>query len=195
MPEMDGYEVTQRIRQWEKQSGRPPTYIIAVTAHALEGDRERCLAAGMNDYITKPVHIAQLEAALDRAQRRRGTVPETASPVLDPVCLAGLRDLREPGQPDPLIELVDLFNRNAASCLEQIQSGFAAQNVKTTAHAAHGLKGSASNLGALRLAGICGEIEQQAKAGNWEPLGPLVAQLSSELLRVRESLQAELQTA
>ncbi|HWN96548.1 MAG TPA: response regulator, partial [Methylomirabilota bacterium] len=106
MPEMDGYEVTRRVRDLEKQKAgqSAPVYIIAITAHALEGDRERCLSAGMNDYLTKPLHIAQLDAALDRAVRRRPHA-EKSDIVLDPVCIAGLKELREPGQADPLIEL------------------------------------------------------------------------------------------
>jgi DNA-binding response OmpR family regulator len=102
MPEMDGYEVTRRIREFEKQSAgkRAPVYIIAITAHALEGDRERCLSAGMNDYLTKPLHIAQLEAAINRAIRRR-PAQEKSEGVLDPICIAGLKELREPGQADP----------------------------------------------------------------------------------------------
>jgi CheY-like chemotaxis protein len=94
MPEMDGYEVTRRIRRWEKENaalGRTPAYIIAVTAHALEGDRERCLSAGMNDYVTKPLHISQLDSALTRALRRKTGGTESiraTSLVLDPVCIA-----------------------------------------------------------------------------------------------------------
>jgi CheY-like chemotaxis protein len=101
MPLMDGYEVTQRIREFEKENiQRTPVYIIAVTAHALEGDHERCLSAGMNDYLTKPLHITQLEAALNRAIRRRIPV-EKLNVVLDPVCIAGLKELREPGPGRP----------------------------------------------------------------------------------------------
>jgi two-component system, sensor histidine kinase and response regulator len=76
MPEMDGYEATRAIRKLEQSLENPcpwksPVYIIAVTANAMQGDREKCLAAGMNDYLTKPVRTAELQAALER---RKGVV-------------------------------------------------------------------------------------------------------------------------
>jgi len=195
MPEMDGYEVTRRIREFEKRNPqRTPVYIIAVTAHALEGDRERCLTAGMNDYLTKPLHIAQLEAALNRAIRRRATA-EKSQAVLDPVCIAGLKELREPGQADPLVELSELFSRESAACVQRMETGLSAHDVNATARAAHSLKGSASNLGAHRLATACASLEQSAKHADWTQVGVLLGDLKVQLERVRESLKAELQTA
>jgi two-component system sensor histidine kinase/response regulator len=74
MPEMDGYEATRIIRQWEQSVEGPcswpvPIYIIAVTAHAMEGDRQKCLAVGMSDYLSKPMRAPELQAALERGQR------------------------------------------------------------------------------------------------------------------------------
>jgi two-component system, sensor histidine kinase and response regulator len=196
MPEMDGYEVTRRIRESEKQSAvkGSSVYIIAITAHALEGDRERCLSAGMNDYLTKPLHIAQLEAAINRAIRRRPVLEKSES-VLDPVCIAGLKELREPGQADPLIELTDLFNREADSCVRKMESGLAEHDSNATARAAHSLKGSASNLGANRLAAACASLEQNARLADWTQAGLQLQDLKTQLQRVRESLKAEMQTA
>ncbi len=196
MPELDGYEVTRRIREFEKQSGarRTPVYIIAITAHALEGDREHCLSAGMNDYLTKPLHIAQLDAALTRALRRR-PVPSAAASPLDPVILASLKELREPGQPDPLVELAELFHRESEACVQRLEQGIAAQDSALASRAAHSLKGSASNLGAPKLAACCAEMEQNAKNGDWPPLPAQLAELKTELARVREALQAETQAA
>ena len=194
MPEMDGYEVTERIRNFEKANPqRPPVYIIAVTAHALDGDRERCLSAGMNDYLTKPLHIAQLDAALARASRRRVPV-EKLNIVLDPVCIAGLKELREPGQPDPLVELCELFNRESDACVQKMEAGLAAQDANGAARAAHSLKGSASNLGAHRLAGACAAFEQSAKSSGWKQAEAQLREIRTQLEKVRESLKAEFQT-
>ena len=66
MPDMDGYETSRRIRQWERQHKLRPTHILAMTANALQGDREKCLSAGMNDYLSKPVRLEDLKAALAR---------------------------------------------------------------------------------------------------------------------------------
>jgi CheY-like chemotaxis protein len=71
MPVMDGYDATRAIRNWEKDSLRPrrwraPLYIVAMTANAMQGDREKCLEAGMNHYVTKPVQLSELQAALER---------------------------------------------------------------------------------------------------------------------------------
>jgi two-component system, sensor histidine kinase and response regulator len=194
MPGMDGYEVTRRIRTHEKQHGshRAPIYIIAVTAHALEGDRERCLSAGMNDYVTKPLHISQLQAVLDRAIRRRPLSLKSEA-VLDPVCIAGLKELREPGQPDPLAELTDLFNRESAACVQRIEHGLAARDSNGASRAAHSLKGSASNLGANQLAGTCAAIEQNARAADWTGVSMRLSELHAQLARVREALRQEVQ--
>jgi CheY-like chemotaxis protein len=196
MPEMDGYEVTKRVREFEKQNAgrRAPVYIIAVTAHALDGDRERCLGAGMNDYLTKPLHIAQLEAALNRAIRRR-PAPEKAEAALDPICIAGLKELREPGQADPLIELSELFSREADACVEKIERGLAQQDFALAARAAHSLKGSSSNLGANRLAAVCAALEQHATNGDGAQVTARIDELKAELQRVRDSLNAEIQPA
>jgi HPt (histidine-containing phosphotransfer) domain-containing protein len=191
MPELDGYDVTRRLRLWEKEQHRAPVYIIAVTAHAMEGDRERCVSAGMNDYITKPVHLAQLESALTRALKRKSVTQSTGDAVLDPACLAGLKDLRQPGAPDPLTELFDLFHRESAACLERLHHGAADHDARSTAQAAHTLKGSASNLGASNLARLCAETEQHARASNWEPVAALLQNVETELARVRKALAAE----
>jgi two-component system, sensor histidine kinase and response regulator len=196
MPELDGYEVTKRIRDLEKETHRAPAYIIAVTAHALEGDRERCMTAGMNDYITKPVHIAQLEAALHRALRRRepGPVSDTAG-VIDPVTLAALKQLREPGLSDPLAELFGLFQRESVGLLERVERGATENNSTAVAQAAHTLKGSASNLGATHLAVICLAMEQRARASDWPAVQEQLPQLREELERVKRALDAELKAS
>ncbi len=201
MPEMDGYEVTERIRQSEKVSSihsKSAPYIIALTANALQGDRERCLAAGMNDYVTKPLHITELGSVLQRALLRtppsaRPSVETPGEEILDRAVIAGLRELREPGQPDPLAELIELFLKDARPRLEKMAAALGEKDVSTLAAAAHTLKGSASNLGARRLAGLCANLEKQAKAGELQEAADILLDVKSEFRRVEETLITEMQ--
>ena len=192
MPEMDGYEVTRRIRELEAArpaANRQFAYIIALTANALDGDRERCLAAGMNDYITKPVHLPDLQAALARGLcHLQPPMTDPAATVLDPTVIAGLMELREPGQPDPVQELVGLFLRDSVIRLEKIDSSIAAQDASAVISAAHSLKGSASNLGARRLAALSANLEKQAKAGDWSEMKKLHPQIKTEFEQVQKTL-------
>jgi PAS domain S-box-containing protein len=207
MPEMDGYEVTRRIRQSGTESYihlRSAPYIIALTANAMRGDRERCLALGMNDYLTKPLHLREMEAGLKRALLRIqptlpavGTVSDTedSEPLetLDATVIRGLRDLRESGEPDPLGELVRLFYQDAEPRLAAMESGADGEEWLNVVSAAHTLKGSASNLGARRLASLCSSLEQQVKAGEVSLAPGIIAEVKQELSKVREALDAELE--
>jgi CheY-like chemotaxis protein/HPt (histidine-containing phosphotransfer) domain-containing protein len=201
MPEMDGYEVTRRIRGGGRDSYihlKSAPYIVALTANALSGDRERCLEAGMNDYLTKPLHRADLEAVLQRALlkiRPSAPVPpaEPADEVLDRGVLEGLRELREPGQPDPLAELIELFLRDACPRLEEMLAAAAAGDWAKVGASAHTLKGSASNLGARRLSSRCEALEKQGKMNDGAQASATLAEVQCEFEKVELVLKAELQ--
>ncbi len=209
MPEMDGYEVTSRIRGGGSDSYihlRSAPYIIALTANAMQGDRERCLSLGMNDYLTKPLHLHQLERALQRAllKVRPATEddppglppsPEPAVPaveILDRTVIDGLKELREPGQPDPLAELIHLFFRDAQPRLETMENAAGSEDLATLAANAHTLKGSASNLGARQLAAACAALEKLAKAGNASQARERFFEVKQELKKVEGILRAEI---
>ncbi len=201
MPEMDGYEATRRIRQRQKDAAdplKPIPYIIALTANVLGGDREKCLAAGMNDYVTKPLHLADLAAVMQRAlpevqSRPPPAIVGSTHAVLDPAVIAGLRELRQPNQPDPLTELGALFFKDANSRLQKMQAALAAKDVPGLTYAAHTLKGSASNLGARRLAALCANLEKQAKLGELEEAANILLTVRSEFHTVEQTLLAEMQ--
>jgi PAS domain S-box-containing protein len=199
MPEMDGYEVTRRIRQLEKDRAsqiKSAPYIIALTANALEGDRERCLAAGMNDYLLKPLHLSDLESALQRALLKVQPVrleTRDSDGVLDQTIIAGLRELREPNQPDPLRELIDLFLKDSRPRLQKMETALSLKDVTALASAAHALKGSASNLGARELAALCARLEKKAKSGELAESANILLAVRGEFQQVERTLVAEMQ--
>jgi CheY-like chemotaxis protein/HPt (histidine-containing phosphotransfer) domain-containing protein len=208
MPEMDGYEASRQIRELEVRQAfgvRKPVHIIALTANALKGDREKCLAAGMDDYISKPVQVSELEAALQRAVASLGLAVEAApaapaappqapadlEPVVDQGALSMIKSLREPGGPDPLIEFIDLFMEDSLIYQRKLQDGFAQGDLALIAVAAHTLKGSSANLGARRLSTLCSELELLAKAGNLAGATALQAALDRELAAACNLLKNE----
>ena len=203
MPELDGYEATRLARELEKERAapdRPPVYIIAMTANALEGDRDRCLAAGMNDYISKPVKLPELQAVLQQAtgfvrpvpRRRPDAVADApVDAVIDPKVLAGLRELREPGEPDGAVELIDLFLRDTPRSIESMQSAIARSDAVALRESAHSLKGTASNLGARRLAAACAELEKLARQSLLAEAANVFGQVTEEYDQVCFVLEQE----
>jgi two-component system, sensor histidine kinase and response regulator len=203
MPELDGYEATRRIRRFEAaDSGpdEPPVYVIAMTANAMEGDREGCLAAGMNDYVSKPVKLPELQAALHRAvgrvqPRAKPPPPSTergpTEPLIDPAVFEPLRSLGEPGEANPLAELLTLFMKDTPRRLESIKAAVLASNAVALREAAHSLKGTASNLGARRLARLCARVETLAKADQVPEAAQLLPQVVDEYRQVCFVLEQE----
>lgn len=203
MPELDGYKATRQIRQMESaagNAGRRPFYIIALTANAMESDRQACLAAGMNDYVGKPVKLPELLAALDRARSRLGARPASPAasaevpreqPVIDLSAFAALRELQEPGEPDPVVELGGLFLQDTPPRLEAIQRALEGGDSAGLREAAHSLKGSANNLGARRLAAVCARLETAARQNDLPAAGRLVPQVDTEFQQVRFLLEQE----
>lgn len=176
MPEIDGYEATARLHAAWRASGRPESArprIVAVTASALAGDRERCLAAGMDDYLPKPVLLDQLRATIQRhVAERRGGLAE--HPVVAPAHAAGDAAgdldfthlegmlLDRDGQPDP--DALAVFHGTAADLVARV-AGLAALRGHDLAEAAHKLRGTASVFGMRRLVGILREVESSAVQG------------------------------
>jgi two-component system, sensor histidine kinase and response regulator len=202
MPNMDGFTATRHIRATEAADGRHVP-IIAMTAHAMAGDREACLAAGMDDYLSKPLTSAMLQAALQRwlgagaakePSAERQPAPAQAlitAPVLDPAVLAGLRELNSPDEPDIVVLLIDMFLPNAETLFAQMRAGIAARNPGELEIAAHSLKGSASNLGATELTRLCKQLEHAAHAGQFDQADQQLSAIEYEFVRVRAALEAE----
>ncbi len=157
MPEMDGYAATRAIRAYEA-SQRHHTPIVAMTANALQGDREKCLEAGMDDYITKPVTLQVLRSILDHwtGASQTNELPVVAPPTLsdvtfDPDYLDSLRSEQAPDNTLAIQEIVRGFIAETRTRLQNMQTALAAQDYETVRRSVHSLRGSAGSLGALRL--------------------------------------------
>jgi PAS domain S-box-containing protein len=146
MPEVDGYEATRRIRAAEAVEGRHRVPIIAMTANALEGDRERCLRAGMDDYMAKPLSASDLDAVLERWLRRAPAAD--GAPLLDEDRISNLRS----EFPDLVVRLVDVFERTTPPLLDDLRAAVAAGDEAEARALAHKLKGGSETVGAARLA-------------------------------------------
>lgn len=215
MPEMDGYEATKRIKD-QKKSASP---IIALTAHAVEGDRERCLAEGMDDYLSKPFNQNQLLKVLKRwiparaveigdpvgtEMRNHMRRPEseclplgpsaTKSP-LDYTVLDKIRALQREGASDIVAKVVEQYLAYSPKLLEAAQDAASCGDSTALRNAAHSLKSSSANVGAVHLADLCKEIEQIARMKNLGTLNGQLDKLMSEYKRVRTALLTMVQRA
>jgi CheY-like chemotaxis protein len=170
MPEMDGFEATAQIRHRESQSGRH-TSIVAMTANAMAGDRDRALAAGMDDYLSKPIRVGDLEMVL------RKWLP------LDP---ASNRVIAE----DVEDWLAEPFLKEEAEVREELHEALDAGDARRVAFVAHKLKGSAATVGAERLAALCAQLEQHAEQGTLDGLGELVGAIEEAADAVRTALES-----
>jgi CheY-like chemotaxis protein/HPt (histidine-containing phosphotransfer) domain-containing protein len=190
MPEMDGFEAARIIKGAAWGEYRPR--LIGMTALAMEGDRERCLAAGMDDYITKPVRPEELQRALERCVSTGHESPaEPPSVSLDAQVIANLRELQEPDEHDFVTELIDHLLLDTPQRIDALAEAVRLEDARTLERVSHSMKSACANLGAIGLAALCGKIEQQGARGALEGAGSLVAELRLEFARVRPLLEAE----
>jgi len=195
MPELDGYETTLRMRRREGERWQVP--VIALTAHAMQGDREKCLVAGMNDYISKPFRVETLRQILQRwlvpgVETSAPAAPPGSSPAarasVDPETLERMRALGRAAGRDLLRQMVETFC--CRPHIEELREAMAAGDHRSLELRAHSLKGSAGTLGALRLAELCGELELSARGGVPQLFAGRIDALEEEYLRVLAELQA-----
>jgi CheY-like chemotaxis protein len=166
MPRLDGYETCRRLRQSE--GGGRRTWVIALTAHTAAADRERCLAAGMDDHLAKPVRAEDLAAALKRRLEGAagpGTLPAVESDHLEER-LAALARLGEETGEDLLEQVVESFLQQGVRDLGTLRQALARGDGGALAAAAHSLAGSAGILGATGLAVASAELEELARRGD-----------------------------
>jgi HPt (histidine-containing phosphotransfer) domain-containing protein len=149
-----------------------------MTASAMSGDRERCLAAGMDDYLTNPLGLAQLAQALARIESRM-PAPEPSPVILDSNVLAGISAM-SPSNPAFVRELIAIFLEEAPARMETLRDAIAGRDPVATWRATHAFKSGCANIGALRLVALCDAIEKHGRGGEVDPARTLFATLESE---------------
>jgi PAS domain S-box-containing protein len=199
MPEMDGYAATRAIREMERPGGAR-IRIVAMTANALTGDREKCLAAGMDDYIPKPVTKRALEEAIARwlpAAAAKVYDPEAAraddsgcGPPIDLEVLSSLREGEGREAGEFLTSLIELFLRETPRTLTTLRAAVERIDADVLRSSAHALKGSSATMGATRMAEMCARLESRGREGTLEGARAIVSGLDSEFTRVRDALEA-----
>ncbi len=212
MPEMDGFEATQTLRQWEGQQKvlqRIP--IVALTANAMEGDRDKCIAAGMDDYMTKPFTIDQMGAMLHRwlpllakenkseYARQQNSIENKQSDnsakkkestiQLDITALEKIRKLQRDGQPNVVIKVIKLFLENSQKTILSLESAISKGDSTTLQRTAYSLQSSCSTVGASDLARLCAELESLGKLGNADEAQSRLGVLEYEYDAVCTALQ------
>jgi PAS domain S-box-containing protein len=215
MPDLDGFEATREIRAVEArpaQAGSPPPRrhvpIVAMTAKVLAGDRERCLAAGMDDYLAKPVQLDTLLETLERwlpAAAAPGGDPAAPAPsraarpdaagadapagALDRAALDRLRALAEATTPALFARVLDAFRTDATTYLAALRDAAAGHDRGSLRQTAHSLKGASLNVGATTMAELCRRLEIGDEANEMAQIAPRLLQLASEFDRVRIDIE------
>ena len=184
MPEMDGLEASRQINKRWNRAERPR--IIAMTANAMQGDREMCLAAGMDDYMTKPIRVQELVAALYKTKSRRA--PETDAKVLD---AATFEALRANMGDDFIGELIETFLEDSPQLIGEMKSALTANDTDTFRRAAHSLKSNSANFGATTLAGQARELEMMAREGNLKGAEHKLSEAEKSYAQVAQALKGK----
>ena len=215
MPVMDGFTATARIRDREQRTHAARIPIIALTANAMDGDRERCLNAGMDDYLSKPFSQQALAEVLSRWHVRREQLqptdnhveapshddgenrPSTASPAthIDRTAWASITALQRPGKPNLLHKTISLYLTSAQAQVDGLRQALQEKNHQAMIVPAHTLKSSSALLGATRLAELAGQIESACRDGRGTEAAALIPSLEHEYQQVCSIFHQELSQA
>jgi CheY-like chemotaxis protein len=191
MPEMDGLEAAEAIRQREQATGRHVP-IIAMTAHAMKGDREACLRAGMDGYVSKPIQPQALFAALDNLTQQAPLMAPAPADSLPADSLVNWHAALERvgGSPEFLQEIVALFLQECPRMLGEVQEALASRNARLLRRAAHTVKGTVDSLGAQVAVAPAQLLEMMGKQGTWDGAEDAWAELQRDIDRLLPVLRA-----
>ena len=207
MPEMDGFEATTKIRERERELGTRRIPIIALTANAMTQDREECLNAGMDDHLSKPYGRLQMRDMLNRwmshaapeqemPEAATGGAPAGNVSVLDRQALDQLSALQSDGKSDLFARVINVYLAESPKLIEVAKQAAAANDAVELARAAHTLRSSSANVGAMRLAELCRDIESSTKRPAAEDEAKLLlVKVDAEYGRVQAALSTELELA
>ena len=199
MPELDGFEATAGIRGLERGRRRVP--IVAMTANAMQGDDRRCILAGMDDYLAKPVKLETLAATVERWLSRNEGLgdtltlhrpPELAAPPGEPVVERAVLDELRTVMGGDVGEVVEDYLRITPEQIAALEESLQASRLERAARIAHTLKGSSGNLGAGSLAALCATLEQNARLARKEAAVEQLSRLRTQFERVAAELRAYL---
>jgi len=195
MPEMDGFDATEAIRNPASGVRNPRIPVIALTAHAMKGDRERCLAAGMNDYVAKPIHPAELSATIARQMAGRESADledtTTVSRRVPELCFDREALLERLGNDESLIpEILSLFLEEMPNLLNQVKGALADRDGAKLERLAHSIKGSSATVAAPSLRDAAFELETAAKKRDLDRAPLLVERLERDLERFSETVSS-----
>jgi CheY-like chemotaxis protein/HPt (histidine-containing phosphotransfer) domain-containing protein len=208
MPEMDGYEATKRIRENERQNAKRRLHIIAMTANAMQGDRDKCIAAGMDDYVSKPVQLAELRRAIEkwnghdsaaangkaapalpmRIEVAASTAQESATTTTStepPVDLERFAEVTG-GNPEKIQRLLKTFLTQADEISQGLSIAIESGNARDVRLLAHKFVGASSSLGMVAVVPSLSELEQMGEGGELEGVAEVYAEFTSQLERVRQ---------
>ncbi|MET0356880.1 MAG: response regulator [Cellvibrio sp.] len=187
MPIMDGFEATQKIREREMTQEITKTPIIALTANAIIGDREHCLAKGMDDYLSKPFTLEQLHKILSQwlpPESADNSDQDVASVNIDSKIIAQLKNLKA----GLLIRVIDLYLESSPKLLSDMEQAVAQQDTKNLYKIAHSLKNSSANLGVTDLTNLCRDLEIKGREGDLAEAALLVTRIKKLYVAVEMTL-------
>jgi response regulator RpfG family c-di-GMP phosphodiesterase len=190
MPELDGYAATVELRRLEGATQH--TRVIAMTAHAMDGDQKKCLEAGMDDYLSKPVKAEELQKILDKwlPSEKRKAIPEASSEVTEPVDLKRLVEVSS-GNTENMRELVELYFQQTCDQIVNIEAAIQAKSTKKLEQVAHGFAGSSATCGMVDIASLLRELERMGREDRLVEAPELLKQVKAKLEMAQRFLEKQ----